>query len=100
MGGMFLSCTSLKSIDVSNFNTAKVTGMNYMFYGCSSLQSLDISNFNTKNVTSMNHMFDDCRELKAIYASDKFTTDKVPSSDELFNHCFLSQATLRMTVKL
>ena len=31
--------------------------MDYMFSGCSSLNSLDISNFNTNNVDNMSYMF-------------------------------------------
>ena len=46
MNSMFNYCTSLKSLDLSNFNTQKVKDMSSMFYHCSSL-SLDLSNFNT-----------------------------------------------------
>ena len=31
--------------------------MSYMFYKCSSLTSLNLSNFNTNNVTNMSGMF-------------------------------------------
>ena len=34
--------------------------INFMFYGCSSLISLDLSNFNTNNVTSISYMFSNC----------------------------------------
>ena len=36
---------------------------NYMFSDCSSLISLDLSNFNTQNVTKMENMFYDCKSL-------------------------------------
>ena len=42
---MFYDCTSLASLDLSNFNTANVTDMMYMFSGCSGLTSLDLSSF-------------------------------------------------------
>lgn len=89
MRAMFMNCKSLNSIDVSNFNTAKVEDMRYMFYGCSSLQFLDLSNFNTEKVEYIFLMFTDCTNLKAIYASDKFTTDKITSSnsDNMFRDC-------------
>ena len=89
MRAMFMNCKSLNSIDVSNFNTAKVRNMIYMFYGCSSLQFLDLSNFNTEKVEYIFLMFTDCTNLKAIYASDKFTTDKITSSnsDNMFRDC-------------
>ena len=35
---MFYECSSLKSIDLSSFNTTNVTNMNSMFYNCSSLR--------------------------------------------------------------
>ena len=40
-----------------------VKSTNYMFYQCSSLISLDLSNFNTQNVTNMNSMFCYCESL-------------------------------------
>ena len=39
--------------------------MRDMFYGCSSLKEINLSNFNTNNVTKMNGMFYECsNELK------------------------------------
>ena len=38
-------------------NTSNVTNMSYMFRECSTLTSLDLSNFDTSNVTRMSHMF-------------------------------------------
>jgi surface protein len=35
-----------------------------MFYYCNSLKSLDLSNFNTQNVTEMYGMFSGCESLK------------------------------------
>ena len=49
--------TSLKSLDLRNFNTARVTNMKGMFANCTSLVSLDISNFNTQAVQYMEGMF-------------------------------------------
>ena len=60
---MFDSCSSLKSLDISKFNTSNVTSMKGMFYGCSTLTSLDLSSFNTSNVTNMGYMFYNCSSL-------------------------------------
>lgn len=38
----FRGCTSLQTIDFSNFNTENVTDMEQMFRGCSSLQKLKV----------------------------------------------------------
>ena len=61
---MFCDCFSLKSLDLSSFNTNNVTNMNHMFGGCKSLESLDLSSFNTCNVTDTNCMFLLCESLK------------------------------------
>ena len=87
MSCMFSSCSSLTSLDVTHFNTANVTNMGYMFSRCSSLTSLDLSNFNTAKVTNMELMFRDCSYLKTIYASDKFTTAAVTKSENMFLYC-------------
>ena len=34
MGDMFNECSSLKELNLSNFNTNNVTNMRYMFSGC------------------------------------------------------------------
>lgn len=48
---------NLKSLDVSNFNTRKVTNMFAMFSGCISLTRLDISNFDTSKVLDFGRVF-------------------------------------------
>ena len=57
---MFSGCSSLKQLNLSNFNTNNVTDMVGMFSGCSSLEELNLSNFNTKNVTNMECMLSGC----------------------------------------
>ena len=54
---MFKGCSSLTSIDISKFNTEKVTDMKSMFDGCLSLKSIDVSNNNFnkfKNIINEN----------------------------------------------
>ena len=63
---MFYGCKSLKVLDLSNFNTNKVTNMNYMFYNCSSLKELNINNFNTKNLMEKDKIFGGCSNLNEI----------------------------------
>ena len=113
MSDMFTDCLSLTELDVSNFDTSNVTKMSRMFYGCSALTELDVSNFDTSNVTRMGSMFDDCKALTSldvsnfdtsnvttmynmfyrcsllttIFASDKFVTNAVTDSTEMFNYC-------------
>ena len=44
---MFSDCSSLTSLNLSNFNTNNVKDMSYMFSKCFSLTYLNLSNFNT-----------------------------------------------------
>lgn len=86
MNDMFMNCSSLKTIDTSKFNTAKVKDMQFMFYNCSSLQTLDVSNFNTSNVTDMTNMFYNCKLLKNIDLAN-FDTSKVTDFSRMFSGC-------------
>ena len=87
MADMFSSCPRLAELDVTHFNTANVKDMSYMFASCSGLISLDVTNFNTANVTNMRYMFKGCFKLKKIYVSDKFVTDDVIDSKDMFLGC-------------
>ena len=80
MYGMFDGCSSLTSLDLSNFNTSNVTRMNSMFYGCSSLTSLDLSNCDTSNVTNMSAMFSGCSSLTDVYITVEATLNKLTNN--------------------
>lgn len=88
MQRMFFFCTNLRSLNVTNFDTSKTVFMGKMFYKCSRIVSLDLSDFNTSNVTDMNAMFSGCSWITTIYASDKWNTDKVSSSTDMFLGCY------------
>ena len=68
---MFYWCSSLTSLNLSNFNTNNVTNMNHMFQYCSSLTSLNLSNFNTNNVTDMSWMFSGINKDCNLICKDK-----------------------------
>lgn len=87
MCGMFNTCENLSLLDISSFNTKNVSDMSSMFGNCLKLTTLDLSNFNTEKVTTMDYMFCFCPILKTIYVSDKFTTNNVSSSMEMFYNC-------------
>ena len=50
MRGMFSRCSSLKKLNLNNFNINKVTNKSKMFLGCSLLKELNLNNFNTNKV--------------------------------------------------
>ena len=83
---MFSSCSSLTSLDVTNFNTANVANMSYMFSGCSSLTSLDVTHFNTANVTNMSGMFNSCSALTSLDVTH-FNTANVTTMNSMFYNC-------------
>ena len=87
MASMFQGCSSLTSLDVSNFITSRAGNLTGMFQNCSSLTTLDISNFNIPAVNSMSRMFWGDSQLRTIYASDTFYTGQVVYSDNMFYEC-------------
>ena len=85
---MFFGCHKLTSLNVSKFNTTEVTDMSDMFEDCYALTSLDLTNFNTAKVKNMLFMFFGCSALTTIYASNKFVTDKVTDNgSKMFYGC-------------
>ncbi|MBR5062628.1 MAG: BspA family leucine-rich repeat surface protein [Prevotella sp.] len=91
MADMFRGCSSLTSLNLSNFDTQNVRAMGCMFYGCSSLTSLDVSNFDTQNVTGMINMFYGCSSLSSLDLSS-FDTQSIKykkSMSNMFKDCSL-----------
>jgi len=86
MSGMFSGCSVLPNIDVNGFNTGKVTTMNSMFYGCSDLISIDVSGFDTSQVTDMSFVFSNCNSLMSIDVSG-FDTSQVTNMSFAFSNC-------------
>jgi surface protein len=61
---MFSGCWLLTSLDLSSFNTSKVTDMRWMFYGSNNLRTIYVGNgWSTAAVTSSNYMFNGCTSL-------------------------------------
>lgn len=113
MNSMFRECTSLETLDLSSFNTEKVTTMatmfeksknlhsiklpkgfigssvtnlNATFRGCESLTELDLSGSNTENVKDMNEMFYDCKALSKLDLTS-FKTGQVTTMESMFCGC-------------
>ena len=86
MGEMFSSCTALTSLDLSSFDTSAVTDMTAMFSGCNKLTALDLSSFDTSAVTNMINMFGGCNSLTSLDLSN-FGTSAVKDMGFMFNGC-------------
>jgi surface protein len=72
MGYMFQYCSNLTSLDVSNWNTSKVTNMNNMFHNCKTLTTvtgeLDLSGLtNGFYPGSTTHPVKGCTALETLY---------------------------------
>ena len=86
MYGMFYNCKKLKNLDLSRFNTRSVRYMSSMFWGCGSLESLDLKSFDTSNVTKMDAMFGCCMSLTSLDVSS-FDTRNVSDMSSMFCWC-------------
>ena len=84
---MFYGCTSLKIIKFGNFETSKINSMAYVFYNCSSLETLDLSSFDTSNVEYFHYMFYGCNSLKYLDLSN-FNTSSCFCVGSMFENCF------------
>ncbi len=82
MDRMFATCSSLTYLDLRTFDTSSVNNMTSMFNGCSSLTKLDLGTFDTRSSwLRLNNMFRDCTSLKTIYVSDLFDATNIGNSD-------------------
>ena len=50
--------------------------MSWMFHECSSLKELNLNNFNTNNVTNMRSMFSGCSDELKLKLKSKFNEFK------------------------
>ena len=83
MASMFNAMPKLTSLNLSNFDTSKVTNMSYMFSAIRNLITLNLSNFDTSKVTNMQYMFAGMRNLTALNLSN-FDTSKVTNMQYMF----------------
>ena len=83
MGSMFYNMRNLTSLNLSNFDTSKVTAMSGMFTYMSNLTTLNLSNFDTSNVKYMNGMFAGMSNLVTLNLSN-FNTSNVKSMFNMF----------------
>ena len=82
-------------LDLSNFDTSKVTDMHDMFFNMFYLTTLNLSNFDTSNVMDMNSMFYKVANLRKLDLSS-FDTSKVTDMHDMFYH-MTSLATLNFS---
>ncbi|MDF7639792.1 BspA family leucine-rich repeat surface protein [Lactobacillus sp. ESL0791] len=89
MTSMFAGCSGLTKLKISNWNTARVNGMDNMFSGCSSLKTasdIDISSWDVSNVTDMSYMFHNCSQLQNLNINN-WHTGNVAHMEYMFSGC-------------
>ena len=85
MERMFNNMTNLTTLNLSNFDTSQVTNMSNMFAVTPKLTTLDLSSFNTSKVTNMERMFYGMRNLTILNLSN-FNTSNVMSMSNMFSN--------------
>jgi len=95
MNSMFSGMSNLTTLDLSNFNTSKVMNMAAMFYVTSNLAMLNLSNFDTSKVTNMGLMFSGMSNLTSLNLSN-FDTSKVTNMNSMFSYMY-SLTTLNLS---
>ncbi|MBQ1698206.1 MAG: BspA family leucine-rich repeat surface protein, partial [Bacteroidales bacterium] len=86
--GWFQGLTNLENITGMReyLITDNVTDMSNMFKYCG-VKSLDVSSFNTQKVTNMSGMFSGCNNLEVIFSGYMWRTNAVTKSDQMFTGC-------------
>ena len=83
---LFDSCRSLRSVDVSAWDTSSVAKMESVFRDCALLTSLDVSSWDTSNVDTFYNLFFGCTSLREIDVHS-WDTSKVTRMDSMFAGC-------------
>ena len=64
-----------------------------MFAVCAALTNIDLSNWNTSRVTNMGYMFANDKNLKCIYVGDKWVIGSSARVDSMFSGCGVTSVT-------
>ena len=102
MYALFKECKSLKTIKLPSTVTFNKSGVSvaFMFYGCSSLRSLDLSGFDTSNVKYMDEMFRYCSKLSNLTLGNDWASNSSISSFDLSSCPLTRESALDVINKL
>lgn len=78
--------SDVKDFNFDNYDTSKITNMDYMFNDCSNIRKLNLSKFNTSNVYTMCMMFNNCVFLTNLDLSS-FDVHNVKYMTHMFSRC-------------
>ena len=88
---MFWYCSGLKYLDLSNFNTSKVTNFASMFYLCSSILYINLKSFQFQDPVTTTSTFATSSSNIKLCGEDTSVTSKLTSltfdcSDDCFKN--------------
>lgn len=84
---MFKSCSELKKLDISNWDTKNIFDFTSLFYGCKNLEEIiGIENFDVSNARHFDYMFCGCKSLKTLDLS-KWKPAKSNTFIYMFSGC-------------
>ena len=84
MNSMFAYMSKLTTLNLSHFDTSQVTNMGYMFYNMPALTTLNPSSFDTSKVTNMGYMFSGMSNITTLNLSN-FDTSNVTDMYAMFS---------------
>lgn len=88
MSSMFSDCYKLVNVEPTHlFTTANVTNMCNMFYQCEKLEELDLTTFDTRKVTNTAYMFQYCYALNKVYLGNNFIISDGCFTDDCLMGC-------------
>lgn len=68
---MFQACPVLENVDITSFDTSKVTEYGWMFFGNFNIKSINLGNFDMSKAQEATNMFFDCNNLVEINSPKK-----------------------------
>lgn len=87
MSYLFYGCESMEKLDLSRLDTGEVTTMKGMFSNCTKLSKLSgYENWNTGKLTAINYMFNQTSGLKTVDLSG-WTLSQLQNSGWCFQNC-------------
>lgn len=84
--GFLEDCTSLESVDTKKIKTDSARDISGMFDGCTELTSVDLSTFNTTLAVDISYLFNDCTSLKSVNLKG-LNTKSVFAMEYMFTNC-------------
>lgn len=83
---MFMGCSSLPAIDVSEWDVSEAETLTNVFSGCSSIESLDVSQWKVGNVKDFTNLFSECTSLTTLDVSN-WNTSSAENMYRMFANC-------------